>query len=169
MSWQERMRQMVLAGGVVIAGCSSSRLTPPHATGTGGSGPAAGGTGGTGGALATGGAVGAGGTPATGGAAGTGGTLAAGGAAGAGAGSGGGGTGGAGFPIPCGNANPDPCICGRPDASATDAALCAKKTMCVSSGGEWSYSPPGCSIDLDAGVDARRDGAQGAGGDGRAR
>ena len=43
MSWQERMRQMVLAGGVVVAGCSNGRLTGPDA----GSGGASSGVGGS--------------------------------------------------------------------------------------------------------------------------
>ena len=58
---------------------------------------------------------------------------------------------------PCGNPNPDPCVCGRPDASASNAALCDQKMTCQRIGGVWTYSPGKCNIDLDAGVDARRD------------
>lgn len=44
--------------------------------------------------------------------------------------------------IPCGNANPDPCICGRPDASASAAALCAEEMTCQASGG--LFDPDTC-------------------------
>jgi hypothetical protein len=40
---------------------------------------------------------------------------------------------------------------------------------CEKVGGVWAYSPGKCSIDLDAGVDARRDGAQSVDGDVRDR
>jgi|KBSMisStaDraftv2_1062788.scaffolds.fasta_scaffold1321580_2 hypothetical protein len=68
---------MVLAGGVLFAGCSSSSLGPGNP-----------GTGGTG--------------------------------------------------IPCGNANPDPCICGRPEASAQAAAQCQGEMDCEADGGVWN-------------------------------
>ena len=38
---------------------------------------------------------------------------------------------------PCGNANPDPCICGRPDASADSATQCDQKIVCEADGGKW--------------------------------
>ena len=36
---------------------------------------------------------------------------------------------------PCGNANPDPCICGRPEQSPQAAALCDQQKACVAAGG----------------------------------
>ena len=138
MSWQERMRQMVLAGGVVVAGCSSSQLARPDAAGTGGTGGAGtgvrgGGTGGSGG--------GGGGTGGAAGGAGRSGNGAApaaparaeraAAAARAGAERAAAAVRAVGWDaivwIHCGNANPDPCICGRPDASASNAALCDRK------------------------------------------
>jgi len=41
--------------------------------------------------------------------------------------------------IPCGNANPDPCICGRPDGDPTVAAECAAKLACEADGGTYTY------------------------------
>ncbi|MFL5305336.1 MAG: hypothetical protein ACJ8F1_08985 [Polyangia bacterium] len=127
------MRQMVLAGGVVVAGCSSGQLAGPDAAGTGGtaSGYGGSGTGGSG----TGGAAGAPGSGGNGGAAGSGGTI---------------------FTPPCGNANPDPCICGRPDASAGSAALCEQKMTCEAGGGVWTYFSNKCTTNVDAGADAQR-------------
>ncbi len=124
MSWNERLRQMVVAGGLLATGCSSSRLAGADAASTGA-------VGGTGGAV--------GGNGELGGLSGTAGTTPV---------------------IPCGNANPDPCICGRPDADATAAAKCALKTACLAAGGDWEpFVAPFCSVDLDAGVDGRSDGA----------
>jgi hypothetical protein len=37
----------------------------------------------------------------------------------------------------CGNANSDPCICGRPEASAAAADQCAQSRVCQSQGGYW--------------------------------
>lgn len=65
-------------------------------------------------------------------------------------------------PIPCGNANPDPCICGRPDDNPDDRAACTAKKSCEATGGVWiAYAvsdpatrttvPPHC--EHDAGVD----------------
>jgi hypothetical protein len=54
-----------------------------------------------------------------------------------GCGSGAAGTDG-GVPIPCGNGNADPCICGRPEANAAAAALCADEMACEDRGGTWS-------------------------------
>ncbi len=49
----------------------------------------------------------------------------------------GGGTAGS-LALPCGNANPDPCICGRPDANAIAAMQCDQKLACQADGGTWS-------------------------------
>ena len=38
---------------------------------------------------------------------------------------------------PCGNANPDPCICGRPDNDPNARAECDAETACKANGGEW--------------------------------
>ena len=40
--------------------------------------------------------------------------------------------------IPCGNANPDPCICGRPNASPQAQAECSAKISCETAGGVWN-------------------------------
>ena len=40
-------------------------------------------------------------------------------------------------PIPCGNANPDPCICGRPEASPQAKMQCDDKMACEAAGGVW--------------------------------
>jgi hypothetical protein len=39
--------------------------------------------------------------------------------------------------IPCGNANPDPCICGRPDADPMLAMQCDAERACQADGGSW--------------------------------
>lgn len=52
---------------------------------------------------------------------------------------GGGGMGGS-LALPCGNANPDPCICGRPDANAIAAMQCDQKRSCEADGGTWTPS-----------------------------
>jgi hypothetical protein len=39
--------------------------------------------------------------------------------------------------VPCGNASPDPCICGRPEASAAAYAECQADRACVAAGGVW--------------------------------
>jgi hypothetical protein len=148
-SWQERLRQMVLAGGVLVAGCGGESLGAAGAGGHSGSGgtggtarmPALANTGGTAGNPGTGGVAGGSGT---GGNPGSGGTL---------------GTGG--NPIPCGNANPDPCICGRPEASAAAADLCVKWKACQAAGGELlstgTTASPVC--ERDGGVVELGDGA----------
>src|SRR5690242_14309091 len=64
LSWQERLRQMILAGGVLAAGCEINRF-------------------------------------------------------------------------PCGNANPDPCICDRPSSSSGAAEACSEKRTCEKAGGVW--------------------------------
>jgi hypothetical protein len=136
---------MVLAGGVVVAGCSSGQLAGPDAAGTGGTGGTASGYGGSGtGGSGTGGAAGA---PGSGGSGGNAGMAGSGGAAG---------SGGTIFTPPCGNANPDPCICGRPDASASSAALCEQKMTCEAGGGVWTYFSNKCTTNVDAGADAQR-------------
>ena len=63
----------------------------------------------------------------------------------------------------CGNANPDPCICGRPDASEVSAMQCDQKIACEADGGMWNpymnsvdgaVTPPHCEpIVPDGGVD----------------
>ena len=40
--------------------------------------------------------------------------------------------------IPCGNANPDPCICGRPESDPAAKAACDAKTACEADGGVWT-------------------------------
>jgi hypothetical protein len=37
----------------------------------------------------------------------------------------------------CGNASPDPCICGRPDANDRSAAECQAEMACQAQGGTW--------------------------------
>ncbi len=58
--------------------------------------------------------------------------------------------------IPCGNANPDPCICGRPDTDPVSAAQCTAEKACVAKGG--TYRSGTCdgldSGPADAGSDA---------------
>ena len=63
-SWQERLRQMALAGGVLTAGCNN-------------------------------------------------------------------------FGFPCGNANPDPCVCDRASSSSAAAEACSEETACQKAGGVW--------------------------------
>ncbi len=73
--------------------------------------------------------------------------------------------------VGCGNANYDPCLCGRPEASATYAAECEQEKACQAQGGLWSTKdltstsctlPDGAVVDtpLPAAADAGRgDGA----------
>jgi hypothetical protein len=86
---------------------------------------------------------------------------AAGGGDGAG-GVGGGGTGGF-SAIPCGNANPDPCICDRAGSGPDAALMCG---TCSANGGKWqpatATQPEGCVGGHDAGVDSS-DGSTGNG------
>jgi hypothetical protein len=49
---------------------------------------------------------------------------------------------GGGSPIPCGNANPDPCICGRPEASPQAKMQCDEKMACEAKGWVWDPFPP---------------------------
>jgi hypothetical protein len=76
----------------------------------------------------------------------------------------------------CGNADPDPCICGRPDASAVFAQDCEGEIACQAEGGSWLAYPtqapdgaivsPHCILP-DAGVDGPRAvGIDAASGDG---
>ena len=44
----------------------------------------------------------------------------------------------AGPSFPCGNANPDPCICGRPEEDPQDKAACDSQMACKAQGGTWS-------------------------------
>jgi hypothetical protein len=66
--------------------------------------------------------------------------------------------------IPCGNANPDPCICGRPEADPAQAALCNQQKACEAMGGVFYPSTcihcaadggtidPHCTLPSDAGT-----------------
>jgi hypothetical protein len=64
----------------------------------------------------------------------------------------------------CGNASPDPCICGRPDANADAAAACDAQLACQAAGGTYIpyyasdsagvTTPPHCVFDGGAGPDA---------------
>jgi hypothetical protein len=85
------------------------------------------GTGGTAGAGESAGGAGAGGTKGAGGAAGQGGAAAAR-DGGTDAHTDGGG---------CQSQNPDPCICGRPDANSISAAECVREKACRAAGGVW--------------------------------
>jgi hypothetical protein len=38
------------------------------------------------------------------------------------------------YPFQCGNANPDPCICGRPEQSQAAFDLCEQQKACVAAG-----------------------------------
>jgi hypothetical protein len=61
---------------------------------------------------------------------------------------------GVGVGIPCGNANPDPCICGRPSSSAQERAACDFKQACEKAGGIWEPGPtPTGACQTDAGID----------------
>ena len=76
----------------------------------------------------------------------------------------------------CGNVNPDPCICGRPEASATAAMQCQAEIACQAQGRVWdpfftghpdgSITPPPC-LPADGAVDGTRTvGNDAASGDG---
>jgi hypothetical protein len=112
------------AGGAGVGGRAGTGGTS-HAGGAGGMA----GTGGIGGA--------SGGGGAGGGAGGGGGAGAAGGAKGAA------GEGGAAGPHDGGSnaaacaTNPDPCLCGRPDANSLSASECAQEKACRAAGGVW--------------------------------
>jgi hypothetical protein len=67
--------------------------------------------------------------------------------------------------IPCGNANPDPCICGRPDEDQTAKMHCDQKRACEADGGTWDpyqvtdgrggvISEPHCKSGSDGGLDS---------------
>jgi hypothetical protein len=68
--------------------------------------------------------------------------------------------------IPCGNANPDPCVCDRTPANAPQ---CVAEAACRAHGGSWFGYPngdPGTQVTgsclgypLDAGIDAPVDAA----------
>jgi hypothetical protein len=69
--------------------------------------------------------------------------------------------------IPCGNANPDPCICDRPATSAEFRAECDAKNACESTGGTWVPGPTpsgACETDGGSGGDATPGSDDGAGG-----
>lgn len=42
-----------------------------------------------------------------------------------------------GVSIPCGNANPDPCVCDRPSSSSAAAEACSEKRTCEKAGEVW--------------------------------
>jgi len=62
--------------------------------------------------------------------------------------------------FPCGNANPDPCICGRPAADPEAKAECDIKTACEAKGGIYTLTftdggqQPTCETDGGAGGDS---------------
>jgi hypothetical protein len=136
---------------LAVAACGSSG-TPPKTDGgsdrtadmasAGGShGGGAGGTahpgGGAGGARSTGGA-GGGAVGGSGGGAGQGGGAAGQGGAGGAAGQGGGaGPHDASADAVACSTNPDPCLCGRPDANSLSASECAREKACRAAGGVW--------------------------------
>jgi hypothetical protein len=150
------MKTLALALALAAAACGSSG-TPPKSDGgsdraadmeTGGGGRG-GGAGGAGGAHGTGGAGGGGGragqgggVAGQGGAGGAAGQGGAGGAAGQGGAGGAAGQGGAGphdagaDAVAC-STNPDPCLCGRPDANPISASECAREKACQAAGGVW--------------------------------
>jgi hypothetical protein len=76
----------------------------------------------------------------------------------------------------CGNADPDPCICGRPEASAAAAVDCAGEIACQAQGRVWyqvSYTLPDGAVvrpsclPADGGIDGPRTvGSDAASGDG---
>jgi hypothetical protein len=161
MSWRRRLQELVLAGGAFAFADCSGEL-----------GAGRGGAGGTGTGMGTaGGAPGSGGqlvgvpVPSGGEMGGTGGPVTTGGQTG-----GTGGSGGSSGPppvpappvvsppsIPCGNANPDPCICDRPKASVEAKALCDAQMACKAMGGRFDPTtltdgngvvhPPHCDVD----------------------
>ncbi len=53
--------------------------------------------------------------------------------------------------IPCGNVNPDPCICGRPSSDPVLRMQCDQKHACEANGGVWdpfyTTSVEGVTID----------------------
>jgi hypothetical protein len=56
----------------------------------------------------------------------------------------------------CGNANPDPCICDRPKASPEAAKACAAEMACIAHGGRWTLvgDPTGVVRQTCIGYDA---------------
>jgi hypothetical protein len=40
--------------------------------------------------------------------------------------------------IPCGNANPDPCICGRQESDPAVKTQCDQERACQADGGTWN-------------------------------
>jgi hypothetical protein len=70
--------------------------------------------------------------------------------------------------VPCGNGNPDPCLCGRPDEDPVAKMQCEQKKACVAEGGIWNpytvtgTGPPSRGGDAGGG----RGGSGGAGGSG---
>jgi hypothetical protein len=60
---------------------------------------------------------------------------------------------GGGGGVPCGNANPDPCICDRPSSNAMWKAACDAKTACEKIGGSWISAGYTGACEVDAGAD----------------
>src|SRR6185437_5426805 len=135
---------------VVTAGCGNASggartdggAGRPGTAGTAGGSAGSAGAGGVAGASATGAAgasaTGTAGASATG-SAGAGGRGAGGAAGGGGSGDRDGGTTDTGGPhdAGCATNNPDPCICGRPDANAISASECGREKSCRDAGGVW--------------------------------
>jgi hypothetical protein len=57
-----------------------------------------------------------------------------------------------GFHAPCGNANPDPCICGRPERDPGAKILCDQKMACEAQGGTWTPFPAPAVTDAGTGA-----------------
>ncbi|HEX3903759.1 MAG TPA: hypothetical protein VH853_13040 [Polyangia bacterium] len=181
------MRSIVAAAGLLafaLGGCGGSSGGTAKTDGSSTDRPAdmsggAAGLGGGGGGAGAGGQAGGGGATGVAGSTGAGGVAGssgAGGVAGAAGGRGGGAAGQGGAAARDGGAdarsdgggcpsqNPDPCICGRPDANSISAAACVREKACRAAGGVWepylvflpeggSYGPRCQSVDgsvLDA-------------------
>jgi hypothetical protein len=66
-----------------------------------------------------------------------------------------------GIVVGCGNANPDPCICGRPERDPREKMACDEKKACEAAGGTWDpfagpsagadAAVPACSLPVDGG------------------
>jgi hypothetical protein len=65
----------------------------------------------------------------------------------------------------CGNANADPCICGRPEASVAAAMACAEEMACQARGGTWVLGlagpSPACELPDGAVINVAVDGGHG--------
>ena len=54
------------------------------------------------------------------------------------------------FGVPCGNANPDPCICNR---SPPDSPQCEAEDACQKQGGTWELFAESVTMDAGSGVE----------------